>query len=165
VGVQTFATDADEGCDPLREAFIAAVYMAIGEMAGVQVFARSVCPNEFDEPTGVISAVLALKSAAVSALILRFPAPTAAALASRILVGATSEVSADLVQDCVGEIANVVAGQAKALLAGTPYHFVFTVPEVKTYGIREPQPGGGQETLGISFETELGGFIVRLCLI
>jgi chemotaxis protein CheX len=154
---------AEEIRDNLREAFVAAVCAALSEMAGVEVVVREVFPKAPDDPSAGISAVLEFQSALTGPLILTFPEPTASTLASRILTGVTGEVDASLIRDCVGEIANVVAGQAKAMLAGTAFHFTFAVPKVVVGGDPELQPKPGQECLGLSFESVLGGFTLRLC--
>ena len=80
-------------------------------------------------PLGDIAAVLTLTSAP-GAMVLGFPEQTASALAGRILSGVTAVIDGQLIRDCVGEIANVIVGQAKAMLAGTSYHFAFSVPNV-----------------------------------
>jgi chemotaxis protein CheX len=150
--------------DQLREPFVAAVSAALGEMAGVEAVARADDPKEHAELSGGISAVVELQSEVVGPLILRFPAATATALTARILAGVTDAVDSGLVRDCVGEIANVVAGQAKAMLAGTAYHFVFAVPRVVDDGVTEPAPGRGRGILGITFDSELGVFTLLLAL-
>jgi chemotaxis protein CheX len=170
VGVGDFATAsggakpvAGEIRDNLREAFVAAVGAALSEMAGAEAVVREVFPKAPDEPLGGISAVLELQSTRTGSLVLTFPDPTASALASRILTGVTGVVDAGLIRDCVGEIANVVAGQAKAMLAGTAFHFTFAVPKVVVGDGPELRPKQGQECLGISFASVLGGFTLRLC--
>jgi chemotaxis protein CheX len=171
VGVDAFANasgganpDAGEIRDHLREPFIAAVGAALGEMAGVEVIVRSVFSKASDEPSGGISAVLELRSTVAGPLVLSFPARTASALASRILAGVTGEIDAGLIRDCVGEIANVIAGQAKALLAETVYRFAFAIPRVVVDGVPEVRPGQGQDCLGISFDSDLGSFTLQLFL-
>jgi CheY-specific phosphatase CheX len=63
--------------------------------------------------------VLGIKPATEGLLVLSFPDRTAAAITERVLADAKEEIDETLVRDCVGEIANVIAGQAKTLLAGT----------------------------------------------
>jgi chemotaxis protein CheX len=85
-------------------------------------------------------------------------------LAGRALAGVTEELTEDIVRDCLGEIANVVAGQAKALLAGTPYHFTFSTPTVVAGGGHEggATPGGGY--LVVLFGSDVGDFALQLGL-
>ncbi len=62
-------------------------------------------------------------------LLLELAEPSAEKLAARYLPPDTL-LAADLVDDTVGEFANVVAGQAKTMLKGTPFHFSLSTPSV-----------------------------------
>jgi chemotaxis protein CheX len=129
---------AAEGAEPvsaeirekLLDPFIAATGAALGEMASAEVVVRAVSRGPGRHPSENICAELRFTSGIEGSLVLIFPQDTAEALAKRILVGVSSEVDPQLIRDCVGEIGNVVAGQAKALLAATPYHFTFSLPKV-----------------------------------
>ena len=116
--------------EQLLDTWLEATRAALGEMAGTQVFVQAV--NETWRHDGVeqFHAVVSLSSSFLQTLVLSFPLDTATNLAKRILPEAGVAVDDDLVQDCVGEIANVVAGQAKALLGGTLYQFTFSIPTV-----------------------------------
>jgi CheY-specific phosphatase CheX len=93
-------------------------------------------------------------------LVIGMAAPTAAALARRILAETTREVNDTLVCDCVGELANVTAGQAKALLHGTPRWFRLGTPRVAPADIAWPAPDCLVAMLG----TDLGDIALRLCV-
>jgi CheY-specific phosphatase CheX len=54
---------------------------------------------------------------------------TAGQLAVRYLPEGTF-LTEDLIDDVAGEFANVIAGQAKTILKGTPYHFSMSTPVV-----------------------------------
>jgi chemotaxis protein CheX len=152
-----------EIADLLAERFISATRAALGEMADIEVAARVVGKKEFDHAAGDVTAVIGLPSAAQGALVLFFPQATAAALARRILAGVAERVDDSLVRDCVGEIANVVAGQAKALLAGTPFHYSFSPPEVFSGGGSVPLPKLGTDCLFVTFTCVLGEFALEVC--
>ncbi len=139
----------------LTDAFAAAVPFALREMAGVEAAPRA-AESAADSPAADISAIINLS--AVSAewrLLMVFPGPTAAALARRVLAGAAVELTPEMVRDCMGEVANVVAGQAKSLLAGGPFHFTLSTPTVLTGG---PQPAGVGRVL--VFDSDAGEFAV-----
>ncbi|MFM7074111.1 MAG: chemotaxis protein CheX [Planctomycetota bacterium] len=55
--------------------------------------------------------------------------PSALKLAQRYLPPETP-LAADLIDDTVGEFANVIAGQAKTMLKGTLFHFSLSTPVV-----------------------------------
>ena len=149
--------------DRLVEPFLAATCAALGEMAPTEVAVRSACWETHPNSSGDLVAVLGLVAGTEGALVLRFPKRTAAALATRILAEVTEEVDENLLQDCVGEIANVVAGQAKALLADTPYRFTFSLPRVVA-GASEFQPQAGLDCLAINFSSDQGEFTMQLFL-
>jgi chemotaxis protein CheX len=150
--------------DQFLEPFIAATGAALGEMAGTEVVVRAVYWKALHQALGDIAAVLEIRSATEGFLVLSFPQRTAAALAGRILAGVTAEVDEDLIRDCMGEIANVVAGQAKAMLAGTPYRFAFSLPKV-VVGAKELWPPQGLDCLVIAFSSTQGEFTLQLFLI
>ena len=150
--------------DQLLGPFITATCVAMGEMAGMEVVVRAVYHKALHHALGDVAAVLGLQSATEGFLVLGFPQQTAAALSRRILAGVTEEVEESLIQDCVGEIANVVAGQAKAMLAGTPYRFTFSLPEV-VIGAKELRPQQCLDCLVIVFSSDMGEFVLQLFLI
>jgi chemotaxis protein CheX len=147
--------------EKLLEPFITATRTALAEMASVDVVARTVCQNSRPPAPGDISAVLRLTSATDEWLVLSFPERTAATLARRMLTGVTPEVDDQLIRDCVAEIGNVIAGQAKTLLGGTPFHFAFSVPSVMVGGDDLPQDAG-LNCLIVAFEGDPGEFALRL---
>jgi len=148
--------------DKLLEPFITATCAALGEMASAEVVVRAVYQSPGHHALGDISAVLGLTSTNEGCLVLSFPERTAADLARRILAGVSVDLDEQLIRDCVGEIGNVVAGQAKALLAGTPYHFAFSLPRV--VGVNDFQPPAGLDCLVVAFNGDPGEFALRLFL-
>ena len=61
---------------------------------------------------------------------------TAEQLAARYL-GPDIDLSPELIDDLAGEMANVIAGQAKTMLKGTPYHFHMTTPTIRRNTARQ----------------------------
>jgi CheY-specific phosphatase CheX len=57
------------------------------------------------------------------------PPDTARRLAETYLP-AGCELTNEIIDDVTGELANVIAGQAKTILKGTPYHFALSIPVV-----------------------------------
>ena len=114
--------------EQLLEPFISAASLTLTELAQTELAVRSVYRTALPRTLGDISAVLGLTAEGGEVLVLSFPAPTAAALAGRVLAEVTQAPDDDLVRDCMGELANVIAGQAKTLLAETPYQLVLATP-------------------------------------
>jgi CheY-specific phosphatase CheX len=54
---------------------------------------------------------------------------------------AGTELNDGIVNDVAGELANVIAGQAKTMLKGTPYHFTMSIPAVSRRAGCEHSPG------------------------
>lgn len=143
----------------LVEAFAEAVPLALREMAGVEVVARDPRPADQADGFADLSAVVSLTAAGGQGqLILSFPERTAAELAQRILAGTVGEPGADMIGDCMGEVANVVAGQAKALLVGSPAHFTLSTPTVRTEMGEMPV-----ERWVIRFDSDVGEFAAHVC--
>jgi chemotaxis protein CheX len=149
--------------DELVEPFIQATTVALGEMAGVEVAVQSVSRVAGSKPSGDICAVVQLQSTIESVVVLCFAQSTATALARRILDEVATEPDENLVRDCMGEVANVISGQAKAMLAGTPYQLTFALPEVMNaddLASRAP----GLSCVVATFHSELGDFALELFL-
>lgn len=151
---------APEARDGILAPFIAAVRAALFEMANTEA---AVC-GEFlaapDRPLGDLSVELVLQSNPERTLVLSFPSCTAAALAARILAEAARDPDEYLTRDCMGELANVIAGQAKTLLADTAHHFTFSLPRVVTGTGSEAQPGS--PSLIVVFRSDVGEFALKL---
>jgi chemotaxis protein CheX len=153
---------SDEVRFGLLEPFIAATRATLAEMAGTEVVVRAAAGADLFQVLGDVSAVVRLTSATDGYLVLGFPQRTAAALAERVFRGVVTEIDEDLINDCVGEIANVVAGQAKSLLATTPYHFSFSLPRVVIGGAPELGPHPGRDCLVVAFGTDMGEIALQL---
>ena len=142
------------------EAFEAAVGSALREMAGVEAFPRSVHPAGNENAFGDLSAVLKLTAGADGCFVLSVPAPVADTLAKRILGEVIPEPDPTMIRDCLGEVANVIAGQAKSLLSGTQYHFRFATPTVV-----EGRPADvGASDWVVEFASDIGEFTFHMCL-
>ena len=140
------------------EPFVAAVLLTLREMAGVEATTQEASRATGPDGFGDLSAVLRLSGIGEGYLILSFPNQTARLLAVRVLNGA-APLDDDLIRDCAGEVANVVTGQAKALLAGTPNPFTFSTPTV----VVGPPVVPAGEWWVVGFVSEVGPFRLHLC--
>jgi chemotaxis protein CheX len=152
----------DEASALVRDAFISGTQAALSEMASAEAAVVSTEPATTAQVVDSISAVVELNSVALGRFILSLPRGTAAALAERILAGVEDVIDDELTRDCVGELANVIAGQAKTILAGTPSHFNFSLPRVYGPGSSEPTAGPSGTCQLVRFGTELGVFTLLL---
>jgi chemotaxis protein CheX len=143
------------------EPFVTAVCATLREMAGIDATLRATGrATRGERLRGITAAVRLVSPAGDGLLALDFPPATAAAVAGRVLAGAGVPADEAAVHDCLGEVANVTAGLAKTLSAGTPHHFALTPPELAA---------GGEQLLArdwlvAAFDTDAGEFRLHVRL-
>src|SRR5262245_56838928 len=109
-------------------AFVAATTTAFQELTNTEVTAKD--PFTLDRLlTQDVSATIMLRHDPPGRLILSFPLPVLEALVGRYLDGAAT-LTPELLDDAAGEFANVISGQAKTILKGTPEHYWLSTPVV-----------------------------------
>ncbi|MGL4553360.1 MAG: chemotaxis protein CheX [Gemmataceae bacterium] len=145
----------------VEEAFRQAVEVSLREWGGVECGLRG-AGWDGAAPLDGVAAVLPLTTTGPGFLALVLPAAQAAALTARGLRGA-APASGEWCADFLGETANVIAGQAKTLLVGTPAHYTFGTPAVAE-GVGGLAAGPGQDGMWMTFESEIGPFAVRVVL-
>ena len=144
--------------------FTSATAMTFREMAGVEIAVRSVYQKKKHKMFGDISAVIGLMARTEGAMVISFPDSSALALTKRILSGLSDEPESDAVRDCIGEVANVIVGQARGILSNTPYSFAMSTPTVVSGAGHEIRHKPGMPCLVVAFSCELGDFALQLCL-
>jgi len=153
-----------EAREQLLEPFIAGAILTLSELAQTELAVRSVYRTALPRTLGDISAVLGLTAEGGEVLVLSLPARTAAALAGRVLAEVTQAPDDDLVRDCMGELANVIAGQAKTLLAETPYQLLLATPRVLSGPGLEVGSRPDAAGLVVVFGSDAGEFALQICL-
>jgi CheY-specific phosphatase CheX len=143
--------------DELIEPFITATASTLREMSGVESVVRDSFRATGAEGLADVTVGLRLDASVEWWVVLSFPSATAAALTGRVLPGV--ERDEDMIRDCAAEFLNVIAGQAKTLLYGTPGHFTFSTPTGLTAGAPELAPGRSV----VRFDSEAGPFTLHLC--
>ena len=122
------------------EAFIQSAAAMLRELTGYESWPeRTGAPDTvaLTEAGSRIAARLRLLRQHPGELLLELAEPSARKLAARYLPPDT-QLAADLIDDTVGEFANVIAGQAKTVLKGTPFHFSLSTPTVTRFS--DPLP-------------------------
>lgn len=117
------------------DAFTAAAITALKELVAVEAYPESPSGKHLDPPSRpCVCAEIELrrdKSAdPPGSVALVVSSETAVQLAARYLPS-NAVLSPEMIDDVAGEFANVIAGQSKTLLKGTPFHFQLTTPHVK----------------------------------
>jgi chemotaxis protein CheX len=144
--------------------FTTATTLTIREMACVEATVKSVYQKRKHKMFGDISAVIGLMARTEGAMVISFPELSALAVTRRILAGLNDNPSPDDVRDCIGEVANVIAGQARGILASTPYAFGMSTPTIVSGAGHEIRHKPGMPCLVVAFCSELGDFALQLCL-
>lgn len=110
--------------------FIESTINVITQVTGVTPEKSEVDLKSGHELIGDVSGVLGLAGTAEGFLIIILSKKLSCELISRMLSVGVDEISDDDVRDGIGELANMVSGNAKAALVGTPYHFELSIPTV-----------------------------------
>jgi chemotaxis protein CheX len=153
---------ADDQHEQLLAPILAAVETALREVALSDSVVRATYRIQARRLQGDVVAMLELSSGAAKCLTLGVSLSTATALARRVLSETLANADDALICDCLGEIANVAAGQAKALLHGTPYHFTFGTPHATAAGMLPATET--QECFVAVMATDVGDVVVQLFL-
>jgi CheY-specific phosphatase CheX len=156
---QPIAADLHE---QLLAPFVVGVETALREVAQTEPAVRHDYRVQSRRCGGDLVAMLDLSSASTRCLALGVASATAAALAQRVLSETLPNPDEALIRDCLGEIANVAAGQAKALLHGTHHAFTFGTPRITPAA--ELPSGGLEECLVAVLATDVGDVLVQLLL-
>jgi chemotaxis protein CheX len=145
---------------PFLDALTEATIVAFREVAGTEVFRQSTPPITMPVPFDARSSGIALTfSTGKGLLALSVAEAIATALAERVLVGQDVVLDSNLINDCLGEIMNVIAGQGKALLSGTDEHYTFGPPYVAD-GHPKNDSTFGQVVL--TFQSDLGPIALHI---
>lgn len=144
--------------------FTEATVLTMREMAGIEIAVRSVYQKTGYRMFGDISAVLGLLGKAEGSLVISFPERTAQAFVGRILASVDAAPGPSIVRDCIGELSNVIAGQARGLLADSAYQFSLSIPTVISGANHEIRHKPGAPCLVVAFGCDLGEFALQLCM-
>src|SRR5438128_10810943 len=112
----------------VSDAFQSAAITALQELTQIEAFPEPTL-SAIELPSGdVVLAAIRLLRPVPGTMTLVLTPDTATQLAARYLPEGT-QLSNEMIDDVAGEFANVIAGQAKTILKGTPYHFAMTTPK------------------------------------
>lgn len=146
------------------ESFATAAQTALLELTQFESFPGDASPEiAIDTEGEFITAAVRLQRATPGVMTLILPVATASQLAARYLPAGT-ELSADIIDDVVGEFANVIAGQAKTMLKGTPFHFTLSTPAVSRATGSALRPAATAKQLAVVLEFEAGRLLLLVDL-
>ena len=132
-------------------------------MANIQPIPGKPSLKADNKSCGVVTGIIDLKGKqAIGSVAVSFSKSTALDLAKRMLRMDADEIN-DMIKDLVGEIANMVAGGAKAKLQKQGYDFDLTLPSIiagEGHVVMHKVMG---PTIILPFKTEAGEFFVEIC--
>lgn len=145
--------------------FIDATRNVFATMCGAEVVRKKLFLKDDYKMMGDVSGVMGLSGTATGSVVVSLPKDLACKIVSHML-GETT-IPADLnsdVCDGVGEIINMIAGQAKAMLVKTKYHFTISIPSVVSGHGHEISHKKGTPNIVVLFEADGEPFALQVCL-
>ncbi len=136
--------------------FVEAVNVVFETMLGLKPQRKTLKVNPSEANTQQVTSIIGISGKVHGVVALRFPPETALALAGRLLGSEVTEVN-DEVVDAVAELANMVAGNAKAKLDMDPPLELGLPTVVEGAGYRLKYPSNSH-WLEVPFQTEGGSF-------
>ena len=141
--------------------FIIATNSCFKTMMTIEIHAEQPILKRMPFPTYDISGVIGLSGDAQGSISLSFPEPDAINFVKKMLGGA-EHLSEDEMTDGIGEIVNIIAGNAKQYL--TKYNLSISLPSV-IIGKRHTLAGqSGSPTIVVPFSSDQGKFIMEVSL-
>ena len=144
--------------------FIRATVRTLEALTGLRIERKDLFLKRDYRMFGDISGVMGLSGTASGSVILSFPANIAVRLVGRMIKRELTGGVDHLVRDGVGEIVNVIAGNAKAAFANTPFHFNISLPSVVSGAGHMITHKTGTPCIVVVFAVDGGELALQLCL-
>ncbi len=143
--------------------FIKATTNILATMAGITAVPGTPFAKKNLVACGDVSAIIGVTGARRGTIAVSFTSECAAALVTAMLGDAVENLEQDM-QDAVGEIANMVSGQARASIAAAGLTLHGATPSVITGENHHIRHMTSAVVIAIPFATEAGRFTVEFCL-
>lgn len=114
----------------LLNPFIGATLDCLKQMAQVRPDRRRVFVKTDPQMHGDICGIIGMTNGITGSCVVSFPDALAKRIVARFLGENEATISAAMVEDGIGEVANMVAGGAKRKFTETPYRFDISTPTV-----------------------------------
>ena len=144
--------------------FIEATRNLFSTMCGMKVDRKSLFLKNDHQMFGDISGVMGLSGAATGSVVISMPGRLACEAVGKMLGEAPMKELNESVCDGVAEIINMIAGQAKAALAKTKYHFTISLPTVVKGTGHEIAHKQGTPNIVVIFGAGAQEFAIQVCL-
>ena len=146
----------------LAKPFIQATINVLSAMAGLSPTPGAPYVKKTNQAQGDVSAIVGITGSKSGAVALSFSQSCAIALVKGMLGDAIEDILADT-RDAVGEITNMISGQARAGLSELGIPLQGSTPSV-VFGANHTLTFPGQATIiALPFSTEHGNFTLEFC--
>ena len=142
--------------------FIVAVTQVFESSVGITPHRSSVGIKQKNTPSHDVSAIIGLSGNAFGSVVLSFPRETAEQVMSKML--GDEDVSSEFIADGVGELANMIAGVAKTILAEDGVKTFISIPRVVlglNHYIHRPKE---VPCVAVYFSSEMGDIALEVAL-
>ena len=146
----------------LAKPFVQATINVLSSMTGLSPVPGKPYVKKTDKAQGDVSAIVGITGCKSGAVALSFSQSCAIALVKGMLGDAIEDIIADT-RDAVGEITNMISGQARATLSEMGLPLQGSTPSI-VFGANHSLSFPGQvPTVAIPFETDYGAFTLEFC--
>ena len=146
----------------LAKPFVQATINVLSSMTGLSPVPGKPYVKKTDKAQGDVSAIVGITGCKSGAVALSFSQSCAIALVKGLLGDAIEDIIADT-RDAVGEITNMISGQARATLSEMGLPLQGSTPSI-VFGANHSLSFPGQvTTVAIPFETDYGAFTLEFC--
>ncbi len=142
--------------------FLAAVISVLGTMAHVEARPGKPYINAAGLAVGDVTGLIGVTGYSRGSISLTLEQGAILAIVNNMLMENYAEINADIV-DAVGELTNMVAGQARAALSEQGMSFQASTPSVVVGKGHKIQHTARAPILAIPFSTDHGNLVVEVC--
>lgn len=142
--------------------FVQATINVLSAMAGISPIAGTPYAKKDNQARGDVSAIVGITGCETGAVALSFSQSCAIAVVRGMLGDSIEDIMADT-RDAVGEITNMISGQARAGLSEMGISLQGSTPSI-IFGHNHSLSFPGQAlVIAIPFSTEFGDFTLEFC--
>lgn len=141
--------------------FIVALHETFRTMIKVEVETLKPKLKTYPYPTYDISGIIGLSGDATGSIAISFPKLVALRVVSAML-GTEIKIIGSEVSDAIGELANIIAGNAKKDL--TEFHLTISLPNVIVGKNHTITSQTGIDTILVPFHCQFGDFVMEVAL-